>query len=101
MMMAMGATPSNIRKIVLIESGILGLAGGVAGCLIGYLIASYVNSLAIALSSGPNFSVVLTFIVDPRDLLAFPLITLLLSVVAGVYPAHQASKLDPVVALRG
>jgi len=71
------------------------------GCLIGYLIASYVNSLAIAISSGPSFSVILTFIVDPWDILAFPLITLLLSVVAGVYPAHQASKLDPVIALRG
>jgi lipoprotein-releasing system permease protein len=101
MMMAMGATSSNVRRIFLIESGILGLAGGAAGCLLGYLIAAYVNSLAIALSSGPNFSVVLTFIVDPWDLLAFPLITLLLSVIAGVYPAHQASKLDPVVALRG
>ncbi|MCP1393556.1 MAG: ABC transporter permease [Methanothrix sp.] len=101
MMMAMGAAPKSVRKIFLIESGILGLAGGLGGCLIGYLIASYVNSLAIAISSGPSFSVILTFIVDPWDILAFPLITLLLSVVAGVYPAHQASKLDPVIALRG
>lgn len=101
MMMAMGATSSNIRRIFLIESGILGLAGGAAGCLLGYLISAYVNSLAIAISSGPRFSVILTFIVDPWDLLAFPLITLLLSIIAGVYPAHQASKLDPVVALRG
>jgi lipoprotein-releasing system permease protein len=101
MMMAMGATASNVRRIFLIESGILGLAGGAAGCLLGYIISAYVNSLAIALSSGPNFSVVLTFIVDPWDLVAFPLITLFLSVIAGVYPAHQASKLDPVVSLRG
>jgi len=63
-------------------------------------IAAYVNSLAIAIPSGPRFSVILTFIVDPWDILAFPLITLLLSVVAGVCPAHQASKPDPVVALR-
>jgi len=97
----MGANSTNIRRIFLIESGILGLAGGAAGCLLGYLISTYINSLAIAMSSGPRFSVILTFIVDPWDLLAFPLITLLLSVIAGVYPAHQASKLDPVVALRG
>ena len=101
MMMAMGATSSNILKIFLIESGILGLAGGLGGCLLGYIVSAYVNSLAIAISSGPRFSVTLAFIVDPWDLVAFPLITLLLSVVAGVYPAHQASKLDPVVALRG
>ncbi len=101
MMMAMGATSSNIRRIFLIESGILGLAGGAAGCILGYLISAYVNSLAIALSSGPRFSVVLSLMVDPWDLLVFPLVTLLLSIIAGVYPAHQASKLDPVVALRG
>lgn len=101
MMKAMGATSSIIRRIFLLEAGILGLVGGTAGCIIGYGIASYINSLAIALSSGPGFSVYLTFVVDLRDLLLFPLVTLLLAVAAGVYPAHQASKLDPVVALRG
>ncbi|HPJ30898.1 MAG TPA: ABC transporter permease [Methanothrix sp.] len=101
MLMAMGASSSEIRRIFLIESGVLGLAGGIAGCVLGYLISAYVNSLAIAISPGPSFSVVLTLIVDPWDLVAFPLITLLLSVAAGVYPAHLASKLDPVVALRG
>lgn len=101
MMKAMGATSSIIRRIFLLEAGILGLVGGTAGCIIGYGIAAYINSLAIALSSGPGFSVYLTFVVDPRDLLLFPLVTLLLAVAAGVYPAHQASKLDPVVALRG
>ena len=89
------------EDVALLDPDVIVVGAGVAGCLLGYLIAAYVNSLAIAVSSGPRFSVVLSLIVDPWDLLAFPLITLILSVIAGVYPAHQASKLDPVVALRG
>ncbi|MHC1631040.1 MAG: ABC transporter permease [Methanotrichaceae archaeon] len=102
MLLAMGATRSNIRTIFLFESGILGLIGGIFGCALGYLVSIYLNSLKIVLTV-PNagHSIVLTFIVDPWDLVAFSLLAFFLSIVAGVYPAHKASQLDPVIALGG
>ncbi|AET65465.1 ABC transporter, permease protein [Methanothrix harundinacea 6Ac] len=102
MLMAMGADSSAIRRIFVIESGILGLAGGIAGSASGYLISAYLHSLQITITA-PNAPqpIVFKFLVDPFDLIAFPLLALVLSMIAGVYPAHRASQLDPVVALRG
>jgi lipoprotein-releasing system permease protein len=102
MLMAMGADGSSIRKIFIIEGGLLGLAGGAAGSLFGYLVSAYLHSLqyTVTAPSSPQ-AIVIKFLVDPFDLIAFPLLALALSMIAGVYPAHKASKLDPVIALRG
>ncbi|MGC9515809.1 ABC transporter permease [Methanocrinis sp.] len=102
MLMAMGTDGSSIRKIFVFESGMLGLAGGISGSILGYLASAYFHSLqyTIDMPTAPQ-PIVIKFLVDPFDLVAFPLLALVLSMVAGVYPAHKASKLDPVVALRG
>lgn len=102
MMMAMGASSSTIRRIFLIESGVLGIAGGTIGIVVGYAISVYLNSQEYVITA-PNAPqpILIQFIVDPVDLIAFPLLALALSMAAGVYPAHKASHLDPVVALRG
>ncbi len=84
------------------ESGILGLAGGIFGSAFGYIVSIYLHSLqyTVTAPTAPQ-PIVVKFLVDPFDLIAFPLLALILSMVAGAYPATRASKLDPVVALRG
>ena len=102
MLMAMGADPSQIRRIFLVESGILGLVGGIFGSIFGYLVSISLHSLQYTISTpGEPYQFVLKFLVDPLDLIAFPLLAMVLSTIAGVYPVHRASQLDPVIALRG
>jgi len=102
MLMAMGANPSMIRRLFLLESGILGLIGGIAGCLLGYAVSAYLHSLHYTINA-PNAPqpIVIKFLVSPVDLMAFPILALILAMIAGAYPAYKASKLDPVVALKG
>jgi lipoprotein-releasing system permease protein len=97
MLMAMGATKSNIRFIFLVESAILGLSGAVLGTASG---------VALALSIGgyplPDGVYGLDFIpvvVRVKDVLTIITIVFLLNLIAGIYPAQRAASLDPVEAI--
>jgi putative ABC transport system permease protein len=82
--------------IFLIESGFIGLIGGVIGILIGFILAKSVEFIAI--------SYLATSLLKP----AFPLyliagsllFSFLIGSISGLLPARQASKLKPVDALR-
>ena len=99
MLMAIGANSSLIRKIFLIESGLLGLIGALFGCILSVILATQLRSLQVEMPTGGMID--LPVILAPRDLLTFSLMALILSLLAGIYPAHTASKLDPVQSLRG
>lgn len=100
MIMSIGGTPSQIRRLFIVESGLMGLMGGIFGCALGYLFSIYLNSLNLSFDLPTGGSISIPFIVDPWDLLIFTLFAVILSTLAGAYPAHRASRLDPIEALR-
>jgi len=94
-MKSIGARNRFILLIFMIESGILGLIGGTIGVIFGYIIAKIGG--AIAAASGlsllkPAFPWWLT--------LGCLLFAFLVGSLSGLFPAIQASKLNPVDALR-
>lgn len=94
-MKAVGATNGEILKIFLLESAILGFAGGVVGVTVGFLISYSAGAILENLGWGflsPAFPIYL-FI----GLISFATITGALS---GIWPAYRASKLKTVEALR-
>jgi lipoprotein-releasing system permease protein len=101
MLMALGATGSTIRDIFLVESGILGLIGGVFGAIFGLLISLYLKSLQITMEAPGGQEITLPVVINPWSYLIIVILAGLLSVIAGAYPAWKASKLDPVEAIKG
>jgi lipoprotein-releasing system permease protein len=99
MLMAMGATPSNIRRLFLLESATLGFLGAVAGCALGLVASLQLSKVQIQNAMGNSMN--LPIALNPVDFLAFTVIAVVLSIVAGYYPARKASRLDPVEALKG
>jgi len=99
MLMAMGATPASIRRLFLLESGVLGLLGAIAGCALGLVVSLQLRSVQI--QSATEETMTLPIAINPLDFLVFTILAVLLSIIAGYYPARKASRLDPVVALRG
>jgi putative ABC transport system permease protein len=95
-MKAIGATNSSIFLLFFIESGFLGLVGGIIGILLGVLLAYGMSAIGrIALGSDLiQASVPMSLIIGS---LCFSFI---LGTFFGVIPAYQASKLQPVEALR-
>jgi putative ABC transport system permease protein len=92
---AVGARDRDVLTIFLLESGLLGLAGGAAGVTLGFLLAKLVEGAARS-GGFPQLQVSLT-----PELAALGLgFSFLVGVASGVLPARQASRLRPVEALR-
>jgi len=86
---ALGARGRDILSQFLIEAVTLSLLGGVIGVIAGLIVSALIGRLA-----GWGF------IFDPAILVVATVFSLAVGVVFGVWPARQAARLDPVVALR-
>ena len=98
---AIGASPGDIRRLFVAESSFIGLVGGVAGSILGWLLGLGLNRLILAILRWQEIPVRGTFFVVNGWLvvvaLAFATVVGLLS---GLYPASRAARLDPIEALR-
>jgi lipoprotein-releasing system permease protein len=101
MLMAMGAKRSNIRDIFLLESAILGSMGAAAGTIIGLAGVMLLGNIPFEIAAGGSEITTLPLIINPQEILMLVFWAVVLSIVAAVLPARKASRLDPVVALRG
>jgi putative ABC transport system permease protein len=86
---ALGARRSDVLWQFLFESTTMALVGGVLGIACGVGIAKGVTA-AIGMPSR----------VETWSVLAGLAVAAVVGIISGVYPANQASKLDPIVALR-
>lgn len=101
MLMAMGARPKDIRNIFLAESSLLGFLGAAAGSVVGVVGVHYLGRVPFEVAAGGNVVTTLPLILNPWDILLLDLLVIALSIVAALYPARRASRIDPVIALRG
>lgn len=95
-MKSIGAKNNDILSIFLIESGLLGLAGGLLGLIIGGSISKLVEIAAFA-AFGES---ILKTSFPLWLILGSVIFAFLIGTLSGTLPARQASKLQPVDALR-
>jgi putative ABC transport system permease protein len=94
-MKAIGARNRDILTIFLLNAGIIGLAGGLLGTVLGVMLSGLLPALmgqTALLRAG-------TFVSVQSIILALSA-SVVIGIVAGAIPAYQASKLRPVDALR-
>ena len=100
MLMAMGVPRRSILRIFLLESGIMGLIGPVVGVLAGILISLHFGAITMEVGEETYGGVsTFPFVVRTQDAVMIVIFTFLLNLVAGIFPARRASKLDPVEAI--
>lgn len=94
-MKAVGARNSDILLLFLIESGMLGLVGGIIGVVLGLLF-----------SKGAEYAVhyygvdIFRMYASPELIIGALLFSFLVGCISGYLPARRASKMNPVDALR-
>jgi putative ABC transport system permease protein len=87
---ALGATTLRIRQQFVIEAIVVCVLGGIGGVILGILIGNLI-SRAMGISA---------FIVPWLWMFVGMLICIIVGLLSGYYPAHKASKLDPIESLR-
>jgi len=95
-MKAIGARNEHILMIFLIESSLLGLIGGIIGCLVG---AGVAKSVEIAGATGASIQL-LSAHLSPELFIGAMIFSILAGGLSGLWPARAAAKLNPVDALR-
>ena len=97
---ACGATRATIRRMFTIEAGTLGFMGGALGVAVGYgltIIANRIINVQLAGSSVPAHNIISL----PLWLIGSVIgIATLIGLLAGLYPAFRAARLNPIDALR-
>ncbi|MFA6408095.1 MAG: ABC transporter permease [Candidatus Paceibacterota bacterium] len=96
-MKAVGASRDSIMSLFLIESGIIGLVGGVFGILLGLAVSYGISVAAMNFGAPSLFSFVS---IDYFELVVILIITFITGVLSGLFPARAASRLEPAEALR-
>ena len=98
---ALGASGGDIQRLVMIESGFIGLLGGILGLLGGWAIGAILNQGIIwylqhrAMPMRGIF-----FVVTPTLAVSAIAFAAFIGVTAGWLPSRRASRLDPLEALR-
>lgn len=97
---AIGASKAQIRKLILTEAAVIGFVGSTFGVVISLLATKIMDNLALKELSATTFAPDSLFNTSPNLIIFTLLFGTSISLLAAYFPAQQASKLDPIKALK-
>ena len=99
---AMGATDKSIKKIFVFKGMVIGTVGTILGVIFGFVLCTILKHYKIAELTGDiyYFTTKLPVRLEFFDVLIIVSAALVICFFATIYPARQASRLDPVEAIR-
>ena len=103
----LGASPSTITRIFMVQGTIIGVIGTVSGAILGIIFASSISGFIGWLNSAFGLNLFDAYFINYlpsylrwQDVVIIVCLSLLLSFLATIYPAFRAAKTQPAEALR-
>ena len=102
-----GATPAAIRRLFLVLGLLLGVMGLTLGLVLGVLVAANVSSLYAALDNQLGLGLMdeyfiqyLPSVIFGSDIVVVALVSMVICLVAAIYPASRAARVEPAEVLK-
>ena len=101
-LLALGNRPQTVFELIMIETILLGLVGAGLGMVVGGIVAYVISTIGIPMPPPPNSSLgyIALIRLEPIQVLTSGAIGFCATVFAALYPAHRATKINVVDALR-
>lgn len=99
-MKAIGASDSDIKRLFFTEAGAMGFFGGLLGIALGFAIGKAINIGTGIYMHNHQLPSEPVWILPPWLIGAAIAFSIVVSLLAGLYPASRAAKLDPVQTLK-
>ncbi len=107
MLMAIGMNRKRVFRMIMLETVFLGLTGAMAGTLLCYVLVWYTGKTGVDLSAlykegfeAIGFSAKVYPAIGAESFLQILFLVILTGILASIYPARKALKLNPADALR-
>lgn len=105
----MGASKKNIRNIFILQGGLSGIIGTLSGTILGLILATYIGNIVhfFEIITGSKLISSDVYLIDYlpsqinfSDVMSIFIVSIILSIIATIYPSNSAAKIDPAEALR-
>ena len=105
----MGASQTNIMKIFMLQGGVSGIIGTLSGTILGVLIAYFIGDIVHGIELITHTKLISADVynidylpsqIEFSDVFSIFSVSILLSILATIYPSRSAAKINPAEALR-
>lgn len=97
---SMGASQGSIRKIFLLKGCLIGVVGTILGVVLGLLVCALISQYQFKLPDGVFLISTVPVRIYLSNFILVALASFVVCLLASIYPARQAAKLDPVEIIR-
>lgn len=100
-LIALGATSQNIKKIFFLQGAMIGVIGTFVGVTLGLVWCWLANTFKLIKVPVDIYQIsFVPFHLRPFDLLMIVGVTLMISLLSTLFPSQRASRVDPAIALK-
>ena len=106
MLLAIGMSKGRVFSMIMLETVLLSLTGGLVGILMGWAVSAYFGTTPINLSmwaegySQLGYDTMVYTSIEPAQFAVIAVMVTFTGIIAALYPAYKALKYDPAEALR-
>jgi ABC-type antimicrobial peptide transport system permease subunit len=106
MLLAIGMSKTRVFLMIMLETVLLSLSGGVLGIILGGMVSGYFGKTPINLSrwaegySQLGYDTIVYTHIESDNYIIITVMVIITGIIAALYPAYKALKYDPAEALR-